>query len=487
MEMRAKSPALHTRPEVLLRRALSRALFAIGSSVKIQPTWQQPTWFIDPQNVTGLAADTNSGLTSSTPVLTWQKGVIAKMGTFSPRLRQNTTFQFLSSHTNNSDPVIFRPFIENGAVVIIRGDTLGNVGAPQIATGVLSAVAAKNRATPQALNATLGGGATGQLLVNSTRNARCWIDRNTAGTTFNLSQPFTPATLPLNAFTGITQNNAFANNDVWTTFQPTRINLVDIRPVIVDFNAASTNLLQIYQCQGFDPSAGGAFGNALYLNDQVAVVEAQMLRIVNVVDSQNAGGLTTAAIFFNCSGGAISSHNCLAIVGGPGAGVESGNNIAPVAVIGGVIGATNFPGAVWLDSDVIVGAASVIGGGQLGLVMIDTGVTLSVTRDTDARTTANTLASSIIVWGAGTIDVKGSSVMALIAGAGAAAAEFPSAGFTLRLNGGTTGVSHTNAQPDVLNGAVALTPATLDAAAGAAGFAGEAFNLSGGAYRKLSL
>ena len=72
------------------------------------PTWQQPTWFIDPQNVTGLASDLNSGLDASHPVLTYSAGVAGKWMTTSPTLSQNTTITWLSANTDNTDPVLDR-------------------------------------------------------------------------------------------------------------------------------------------------------------------------------------------------------------------------------------------------------------------------------------------------------------------------------------------------------------------------------------------
>jgi hypothetical protein len=50
----------------------------------------------------------------------------------------------------------------------------------------------------------------------------------------------------------------------------------------------------------------------------------------------------------------------------------------------------------------------------------------------------------------------------------------------IQLNGAfNTACSHTNAAPDVINCGITTTPAHLDAAAGAAGFGQNAFNLGG--------
>ena len=124
-----------------------------------------------------------------------------------------------------------------------------------------------------------------------------------------------------------------------------------------------------------------------------------------------------------------------------------------------------------------------INGGSLGLVEVDSGTRLSMTRDYDARATT-LFGVAPIIWGAGTLDTKGRSVGALAA---TATLEFPSAGFTLNINGATTADSHTGAAPDVLNGGITVNPANIDAAAGAAGFGGEAFVLAGSALRKAVL
>src|SRR5271154_385783 len=177
------------------------------------PTWTQPAWFVDPANSTGHASDSNSGLDALHPVLSYNGGVAAKWGTFSPVLRQTTTLTWLSSQpVGDADPVVFTPVIV-GVVATIQAPP---GAAQQIFTGTLGAVTPKNRATQQLLNADLGFAApVGTLIQNTTagKSSYAYVYANVAGTVFALTQPLNPATLPITEVVVPTEIDTWAAGD----------------------------------------------------------------------------------------------------------------------------------------------------------------------------------------------------------------------------------------------------------------------------------
>jgi len=78
---------------LMAEEALARAVLA--SEGQIGESLTQPTWFVDPANVTGNASDSNSGLTAAVPLLTFRE-IVLRWGSSSPVLAQNTTITFLS-------------------------------------------------------------------------------------------------------------------------------------------------------------------------------------------------------------------------------------------------------------------------------------------------------------------------------------------------------------------------------------------------------
>lgn len=250
-----------------------------SASVIPRPSWTQATWFIDPQNVSTNASDTNSGLDALHPVRTWAGGVLAKLGTYSPILGQDTTFTFISSHTDNTDAVIFRPIIDNGAKVII----MGALTAPLVNAGVLSGVTAKNpgvNGSGNLLQANLSFAASaGQLIVNTTlSNARCLVYRNVSGTTFNLSQPF-QSFLPSSPAVGLgvapVEENGFNNGHIFNLYNLISVSVAEFSPVVKNFGASFTGMGCLYQMNILDNT-----GNDLILGDNSMVIDSVINRFL---------------------------------------------------------------------------------------------------------------------------------------------------------------------------------------------------------------
>src|SRR5581483_4843758 len=308
---------------------------------------------------------------------------------------------------------------------------------------------------------------------------RCWVQKNTAGTTFHLTQPFSPLAIPVQ-FAAPVEVDTFATGDDFILFQKTRINFAELLPTVVDANASFNNLLQVFNCVAVDLS-GVTGGGGLQSNASTVFAEAQIERGLLLVPTL---GVTGTQGVYNCVGRVSSGVPGLNIQGYT-AQVQNANVAQPYNIVGGCVAFCGVDSGVLLDGDVIVSAnPCAFAGGLFGLVCVDSGAKLVMTGNTDWRTAGNTFFGSCIGWGAGTIDVFGRNTCALTANA---ATQFPSAGFVMRLNAGTVADSHTGAVPDVFNGGITISPANLNAAAGAAGFGGEAFVVSGAAYRMNTL
>jgi hypothetical protein len=258
----------------------SQPLSAEWISPTNNPTWTQATWFIDPSNVTGLASDLNSGVDALHPVLSYRGGVVAKWGTTSPRLAQDTTITWLSSQpiTNSTgDPVNFSPVIASttavsgpAALVIVQGVLNATT---QVHAGALGAVVPKNRATPQLLTADLGFAAPiGTLIQNTTagKSSFATVYQNVAGTVFALSQPSTPQTAPVTSPT--VEVDTWAPGDTFVAYALVLIDLVQIGASAVDgfIPPNATPPLQVQFIRG----NGGPNGLNTTVGSQVAIVQS---------------------------------------------------------------------------------------------------------------------------------------------------------------------------------------------------------------------
>jgi hypothetical protein len=430
------------------------------SPVIPSPSWSQAAWFIDPQNLTGLASDGNDGLTALTPVRTWNGGVIARLGTYSPRIRQNTTHTFLSSHVDNTDPVIYGPYIENGAQITIKGTQLAGTAS------TLGVVTAKNRATNTPLSAaTLVGATVGQMVVNTTKgNSRAWVQRSLGAGAFQLTQPFVAQTVPAVAAPG--EIDTWATGDTVSLITPVTVNIERLFGTFLDPSGTFNNALCTYNLTALDPIGVGSSVLDASTNS-VNFLECNIQRFLALsFPTAIAGAVGTNSSF---SGGVLGGALTALTAAG----------IAYARFIGGTIGTLAAISNAQLDGDIIINCGSLFdlhATSSLGLVAIDTGTTINI-----VGSVCNMRASAYagnVVYGPGILNVAGPARLVYPSGAGAAVAAFPLTP-RLRLNGGTTGNSLVSGAPNVTNGGITLTAAALDAAAGVAGFGGNAFNFGG--------
>jgi hypothetical protein len=378
--------------------AIPKMLTASTETPIVWPSWTVPNWYIDPSNSSGVASDNNSGTAATGtagsgigPLLTYQELNVHRWGcqgnpVLCPRLRQVTTVTFLSSQTNNSDPVYVTATMENAGQLTLQG----NLGAAQqVCSTTLSAVTAKNRSTPQLLNVTFtacAGAAVNKLVVNTTHPSRAWIYTAGGGSSWNMSQPLT-TTVPGGAFP--TEVDTWAATDAVTVYTPTAVNVPWFFPQTIDYNGGFTNLSILSQLTVYDPSGIG--NDNVFFGGSIEIIESVLQRGIIEIGTQ--------------------SFNQLSIVNVDNlGGLAAQGTISPFATqqIGGIVeGYQLQPGGYHVDSDVILSAANVgsgvLGPTTLGAVYIDTGLTVGVQGWSGFTSALNTP----VVWGPGTLDVEG--------------------------------------------------------------------------------
>ncbi len=235
-------------------------------------SWSQATWFWDPANVSGLANDTNTGLDALHPVLTYNGGIAAKWGTYSPQLRQQTTITMMSSQAAvATDPVILDP-IMYGTYMLLQGQ-LGPH--QQVTAGVFGAVTSKNTATGQLLEVNLGFVATKGQLVQNTTHPSFAIVMSVVGDVATMFQPLTAVTPPASTFTTFpTEVNTWAPGDAFTLWQPCTVYLAEAVPRTGQEDAADVLpcQVQLYHVTPIGPNADPGENSAL-IGNGVANIE----------------------------------------------------------------------------------------------------------------------------------------------------------------------------------------------------------------------
>ena len=214
----------------------------------------QAAWFIDRQNTSGCASDGNLTCSQSTctagppgiadgPCASFSQ-IITRYGTYRPRLRQSTTYTWMSGESlnNDSDPVYIQPFLENKASVFATGTPT------VVATTTLGTITAKSITTSPSLllaviNTDAASLSAGMFMVNTTHAGEGWLYANTSGSTWSLTQP-----LPLAQTTAIgtgipfgavgAEQNSYTSGDSVTieTFPEVVIGSID--PVVESWNSS---------------------------------------------------------------------------------------------------------------------------------------------------------------------------------------------------------------------------------------------------------
>lgn len=418
----------------------------------IPSSWTVPAWVIDPVN----GNDNNTCVTNGSACKTYAE-VAARWGTYSPRLRQNTTLTWLTSQPDNTDPVYFTPYVENDSLVQIIGTLT------QVASVSLASVTAKNRNAPQLLQADLGAsGAADQFLINTTTGGRAWVYKVVAGTVFAISQPMAAVTPPFSA-TG-TEDNAWANTNTVTLNTPTTVDLQAVAPRDGQ-NATSNKLVYILNVKTISLGGFGSF----YTNGGVRAVECSFYAPVLLAEP------LTPVVF---KAGMFNSETRTGVSTEPVTGPSAFQITAGIT--------SNLIGAIAIDQDLILtqnASYTAFGTGvnnnntNIGLFYLETGASLIAN---SARVfIGNAGGGAPVIWGPGTVKVIGSSHLTYPTG-GVATTTFLQTG-GLQINALTTACSSSGANnPDVISCGIILNPTNLDAAQGLTGFGGNAFVMGGG-------
>lgn len=432
----------------------------------------QATWFIDPQNVTGLASDDNSGIDVTHPVLSYNFGVARKWTTYSPTLRQDTVLTWLSSATDDSDPVVFEPIMVN-AVASIQG-VLG--AAQQVGSGALATVVPKNRTTAQLLQADLGAAfAIGTLLHNTTggKDSYAWVYALVTGTTYTLTQPLTPTTVPfgLNEAISLAEVDSWANGDTFVAYKPVDVMIAKLNGTIAEFVATAFDFpqqIQTLHINLFSPN--GAGNDDTFLGNGITLLET---RADTVISEQ---GLADDNAWFRVN--IFASQGFTSAV--PGAALITAFGGAFMGVI--PIEASSFS----FDYDVIIAPGgptsnsilnSVYVSSSMGFVYLDVGVTSLLGIWDCVQGTSGAHASPTTIWGPGTLNVLGVSRIFYSAARGAVATFLVP---TIMINQ-QANANAFNSATGLWSAPIAVTAANLDLAFMSGGFGGLAMNLGGGA------
>jgi hypothetical protein len=438
-----------------------------GSQQLALASWATPAWYIDPANATGSASDGNGCTTQAAPCTTYAE-IVRRWGTTAPAFAQTVTVTFLSSQADNTDPVTASPSLSSGSNLLIEG-VLGP--AQQVTSGVLSAVAVKNRTTGHLLQATLpAGAAAGQLVINATHASRAWVYANAGGATWYLSQPLAPAaSFPPPAVETPAEVDTWANGDAVSLYAPVNVDVAQASAAVDPNGSNTAGVVELYQLTVFDPAGPNRY-DPFAFTSRVRVVESAVQR---VSEGTALSGATVAPSFLNDNVEADVASDL-----GPAPG-------ASLSVTGGQINSPAFGAYVSmrgadLDGDIILGAstrADLIGG-TYGEAFLDHGVVVSVLDGALSCTPDSGAYGSPVLWGPGTVDVAGTASMAYPAAAGRAQSTFIG-GLALQLDSATTACSGTPATNGNWHCGIALTAANLDLAAASGGFGGTAVQPGG--------
>jgi hypothetical protein len=389
-----------------------------------------------------------------------------------PRLRQATTVTALSPQTSNANPIYWRPALENGGSLVLKGTLT------QAATATLGTVTSKNRPSNQWLTTTFtvtsGSIAVNQILVNATHPSRAYVWASLGAGVFAVSQPLTamvpPLTSPGVPISITSEVDTWTTGDSITAYTVPTLNVVSIEPTVADFDASRSAGAYVYNVDitHFDANPFG-LGIRARFGDHTYLVESIADRAIGFL-----GGPLAFNGAFNVK--ANQSIYAQAELGG-----------VTVLLGGGVTASTSGCDSCIFDDDFIFDGSNLYSvtsrnEGNIGVVYVGSGSTLHPRPGTlwlQAQ-----LAGGPFVYGPGGITIPSQGHLRYPSGAGAAASAFLLSGGIKMLNvggaAGTTACNHTGANPDVITCGITISPTNLDTAVTSGGFGGNAFIPGGG-------
>lgn len=417
----------------------------------------QATWVIKPQT----GDDEASGIDTNDAIKTFAE-MLRRMGAgASPLLSvASVDILFAESQTDNTDPVVFRPQLNNFCLLSLRG------AVTTAATVAMTLAQAKDRATSNQLEVGLTAtGAEGQLLVNTTHASHAWAYTATeTPDTFIVSQPIVPTT-------NGAEVDTWATGDSVELQVPVSVNLIAFQPVLGDIDEAADNFPTLSSMVAFDPDSDLPGFSPCYLDMNVLATDVRFDRYVVPTGVGQGSGL--ASFWVNCFfNGSIAGGVNSFVPNPPFLNLQAGIINGPSTDFATLLGLA-------LDADIIVNLPndrqlSNATGVSFGLVNLIGNLTV---RGQCTLAPLNYDADSL--WGTYVVDVSAQSSL-LYSSATTAEDQFQGSP-TLMIDGSNDACSQASSAGVVtIHSGIAVTPANLDAAAGADGFEGVAFQLGGG-------
>lgn len=443
----------HNGVPTTIQDALDELVAAAGTPgfPSFNPAWYaQPLIVVDPQNSTGLASNSNAGTSAGAPLLTFSEAVRrwGSSAPFIPSTVASLEVRFLSSHTDNSDPVFWTPSSAGPLVPFISATT------PAGTAAVLGGVTAKSRAagTNSPLIATLPAGTTvGTLVVNTTagKASRAYAKVSLGGGSWELSQPLAPQTIPQPG--APLEVNTWANGDTVQVIHQIAVNVAYVSTVLGESNASFDNSLYLYNLQIFDPIGEGS--SNFLMGSGVSIIECAVQRFL--------------CNEFGCglSGGNLqpSFQNMITMGGGQLTGFV-GN------VIGGAWETSGYSlngCQLFIDGDFALDIAVNCGATTLALGFFYLGANLSLFGASEVNNLTGSYGGHALYGRAGAVlALNGRTRSEMSTGTWAAGWTAPTLVTGVTMNGGTTAQTHTNASPDVVTSGVTTSVANADAATG---------------------
>lgn len=439
-----------------------KPLFASAAAESAPPkSWSIPAWYIDGQNITGAASDSNNCTSASTPCLTWNEINNQRWGCLGspvgcPRIAQNTTITFLSGNAA-SDVAYWLPAVEKGAIPQISCPLSS---AQQVCTGTITVTQPKVRTlgANHLLTATIcAGAAANEFAVNITHPSAAWTESNVSGNTWTFSQPYTRVEPPFGG-SDPPEVDTWATGDTVTLYQPVEVNLAAVKPLTVGYPTTGVGGLYVQNCNIVPTTT------MLTLDPSTLVLESRISSGIEVNGNENAAPvifINDVAMSFVLGSPPVSAEAAPYWQAGI---LRSSFDQLSLSLLGGVV----------VDSDITVNNV------QVDDVYIAAGRTVTVSGSSYGPT--HTGQVSNFIWGPGTFNLQPPANF-LFSQNTVASAMLAS---SFQINGHGTGCATTNAAPAVTNCGIAITGAHMDAAAGTTGFGGLAWTPVGASFSDLS-
>lgn len=250
----------------------------ISSSQPVNPFWSQTAWYFS-----NTGSDTNDCQTAGTPCKTYAQVQYTRWGCFGdsrgcPRLQggMHLTLNFAPGWASGStDPVHFNPALEGGSNAVMTCTGIGNTST----SGTIGTYTARNLTPGSASLPTIvmpTAGSEGyvsasagyptsapfpQLVVDATNSAKWWVYKQSSGTTYFVSTPVVPQTAPLAVGTQYALATPVSGDSV-TVYDPCAIDVVQVEPVMVDWDAAQTAGVTLQNMRIASESAPTVLNNA---------------------------------------------------------------------------------------------------------------------------------------------------------------------------------------------------------------------------------